>query len=60
MHVIKMELLAQKMKLAIEKKQHTLACEKGVGDAMLVTIGFSKGACRMVPVKMIIKDEYQR
>ncbi|KAH9801849.1 hypothetical protein KPL71_001179 [Citrus sinensis] len=35
------------MKLAIEKKQHALACEKGVGDAMLVTIGFSKGACRM-------------
>lgn len=48
------------MKLAIDKKQHALACEKGVGDAMLVTIGFSKGACRMVPVKMIIKDEYQR
>lgn len=45
------------MKPEMDKKQCALAGEKGVGNAKLVSISFSKEACKKAFVKRIIKIE---
>lgn len=47
----------KKMKSENDENQCALAREEGVGDAKLISVSFSKEACRKALVKMIIEDE---
>ena len=49
-------LVYKKVKPKDDENQCALACKNGVGNVKLVSVGFSKEACRKALVKMIIKD----